>query len=351
MPGFARARQVVDRFIEDRVAPCAVVEVGTAEDVACVIARGRLTFEPGSSAATDATVFDLASLTKVLSTGTVAMRLVGAGRLDLRTRLADLLPTWLGADRAAATVTDLLAHSSGLPSHRPYHERLSGRAAFEAAIGAEPLEFAPGGGSLYSDLGYILLGFALEDAGGAPLDVQTRQAFEAIEGEVDVRFGLPAEWRPRTAPTSNDPTRSGLVDDRNAEALGGVAGHAGLFGTAAGVGAIARAVLGCRSSSGRSSRLAPPDLVRRFTSQLSASSSRALGWDTMLPTSSCGVRMSAQAFGHTGFTGTSLWIDPGPGLYVVLLTNRVYPSPGTAEGITAFRRALHDAVMLDWAGR
>jgi CubicO group peptidase (beta-lactamase class C family) len=107
-------------------------------------------------------------------------------------------------------------------------------------------------------------------------------------------------------------------------------------------------VLGARLSAGAGHPLASPGTVRRFTSRVGSASSRALGWDTMLPTSSCGTQMSPEAFGHTGFTGTSLWIEPRAGIYVALLTNRVYPAPGTSDGITAFRRAVHDAVMTDW---
>jgi serine-type D-Ala-D-Ala carboxypeptidase len=349
MPGFPRARQVIDRFVEDRVAPCAVVEVGTADGPTWNAEAGRLTYASESPRVTADTVFDLASLTKVLATATVAMRLVDAGRLRLEAPVADLVSLWRGTDREKATVADLLAHSAGLPGHRPYHETLSGRAQFERAICVEPLDYPPGTASLYSDLGFILLGFVLEDAGGAPLDVQAAGCYSQIAPLAEVRFGVHESWAARLAPTSGDPDRRGHVDDRNAGALAGVAGHAGLFGTARGVGAIARAVLLARSATTVPTRAWSPATVRRFTSRAGTCSSRALGWDTMLATSSCGERMSAQAFGHTGFTGTSLWIDPVAGLYVVLLTNRVYPAPGAPEGIAAFRRALHDAVMADWS--
>jgi serine-type D-Ala-D-Ala carboxypeptidase len=348
MPVFPRAERVVDWFIEGRVAPCAVVEVGGAAGPWWRAARGRVSYDPDAAAATTETVYDLASLTKVLATATVAMRLVEAGRLDVDSRVADLLPEWQGTERAPVTVEGLLAHSSGLPAHRPYYETRTGRVAFAEAICAEPLVYPPGTASLYSDLGFILLGFILEDAGGASLASQTEAAFARVGPGVDVQFGLPAAWFGRTAPTGDNPQRRGAVHDLNANALGGAAGHSGLFGTAGGVGAVARAVLAARVGPDASDGLVSRDVAARFTSRAGANSSRALAWDTMLPTSSCGTRMSARAFGHTGFTGTSLWIDPEAGIYVVLLTNRVYPSPGSAEGITAFRRALHDAVMEDW---
>jgi CubicO group peptidase (beta-lactamase class C family) len=166
----------------------------------------------------------------------------------------------------------------------------------------------------------------------------------------DLQFNPPAAWTRRTAPARYSDVRQrvllGEVDDDNAWALGGAAGHAGLFGTADAVGECARHVLqvlgGRIGAFGR-------DLLQAFIARRTdvPGSSRALGWDTMLPSSSCGTRMSATAFGHTGFTGTSLWIDPGRDVYVVLLTNRVHPQPGDAAAITQVRRDVHDAVMSE----
>jgi CubicO group peptidase (beta-lactamase class C family) len=159
----------------------------------------------------------------------------------------------------------------------------------------------------------------------------------------------PPTWQLQIAPTEVDSWRNrllvGEVHDENAFALGGVAGHSGLFGTAAGVGAFSRVLLGARL--GRQGPLARCETVAEFTTrQPEPATSRALGWDTMLPTSSCGTRMSPNAFGHTGFTGTSLWIDPRRGVYVVLLTNRVHPSR-EGDAITRVRSAFHDAVLAD----
>ena len=187
----------------------------------------------------------------------------------------------------------------------------------------------------------MLLGFIVEDAGGAPLDAQTADVLE----DAAVTFHPPDAWRSRTAPTELDPWRgrllAGEVHDENAWALGGVAGHAGLFGTAPGVGAFARLVL---STFARATRLGTPETLARFVTRSTVpGSSRALGWDTMLPTSSCGTRMSPRAIGHTGFTGTSLWIDPAAGRYVVFLTNRVHPS---REGppFSQVRARIHDEI-------
>src|SRR6185436_9679074 len=217
--------------------------------------------------------------------------------------------------------------------------------AFEAGICATPLEYVPRSQSIYSDLGFILLGIVL--GRGVPL----QQRFDAMWTQMatgeELQFLPPAAWRTRTAPTGQDRWRHrvlvGEVHDDNAAALGGVAGHAGLFGTAPAVGAYARHLF--QILDGRTGVVAEASL-RRFVARREGvpDSSRALGWDTMLPTSSCGTRMSSTAFDHTGFTGTSLWLDPSTGVYVVFLTNRVHPTPDN-DAIQRVRPALHDAVM------
>jgi CubicO group peptidase (beta-lactamase class C family) len=201
--------------------------------------------------------------------------------------------------------------------------------------------------SVYSDLGFMLLGIVLGRG------VALQQRFDAMWTQMatgeELQFLPPERWRARTAPTERDPWRQrvlvGEVHDENAAALGGVAGHAGLFGTAPAVGAFARHLF--QVLDGRTGVFAEPSL-RRFVTRRAGipGSSRALGWDTMLPTSSCGSRMSTTAFGHTGFTGTSLWLDPATGVYVVLLTNRVHPTRENSA-IQRVRPALHDAVMSD----
>lgn len=345
MASFPAARLVLERARSEHVFPSAVVEVGTAYAPLWREAIGTLTYE-ASPAATDATVFDLASLTKVLATTPLVMRQVERGTLGLDDRVAPHVDGWYGADREAVTIRDLLAHCSGLPSHPPLYRDHRGREAIEAAIAAIPLEYAPGTRSLYSDLDFILLGFILERT--APLHDQLATMQLQMGAAHELQFQPPAAWRTRTAPTRRSADRGrllvGEVDDENAWALGGTAGHAGLFGTASAVGDCARHTLQVlEGRTGVYSRR----LLETFISRRNdvPGSSRALGWDTMLPTSSCGTRMSPRAFGHTGFTGTSLWIDPDRGVYVVLLTNRVYPEERDPAGIQQVRRDLHDAVF------
>jgi len=312
-------------------------------------ARGRLAFDPQSPAVTRETIFDLASLTKVLATTPIAADLVARGMLDLEMPLRDALPEWNSPDREAVTIRDLLEHCSGLPAYREYFKRLRGRSAYVAAIAAEPLEYPPRAKSVYSDLGFIVLGVALERRGGASLDRQFARWRDAARIAQPLDYCPPAEWVARTAMTEHDPWRGrvlqGEVHDENAAALGGVAAHAGLFGTAAAVGEAARWWLHRLRGEDDPGTGITAALARRFVQRSTVpGSSRALGWDTMLPTSSCGSRMSSRAIGHTGFTGTSLWIDPARELYFVLLTNRVHPTRRN-EAINEVRRRFHDAAI------
>ena len=357
---FAAAATMLREAVEAHVFPAASVEVGNRAGVRWSSAAGAHTFDPYATFATPETIFDLASLTKVVSTATLVMRAVDDQRLRLDDRVAAWLADWRGSDREMVTVRDLLAHSSGLPAYLPFFRDHSGRQEFEHAICTLPLEYPPQTQSVYSDLGFILLGFILEDAaspatGAARLPgtfdpaASLHEQFQRVASFVTTEplaFNPPRAWRPQTAPTEVDRWRgrllTGEVHDENAWALGGAAGHAGLFGTAGAVGAFARAVL---RNLEREHILAAPDTLRLFVQRAGVpSSSRALAWDTMLPSSSCGAKLSQSAIGHTGFTGTSLWIDWERDLYVVLLTNRVHPTREN-EAIRAFRPRFHDALV------
>lgn len=345
----APAGRILDDALAAGAFPAAVAEVGRASGVVWTYAGGRLSRDPDAPPAAVDTVFDLASLTKVIATTTVVMQLVGEGRLGLEDRVGRWLPEWRGSDRDHVTVEDLLAHCSGLSAHLPLYRECEGRREFEPAICSLPLEYEPRCRAVYSDLGFILLGFIAADAAGEPLDRRV-EALGTTIGTGDLAFRPPSEWRGRTAPTGVDRWRGrlllGEVHDRNAWALGGVAGHAGLFGTAAAVGAFARAMLRTLRwpEAGGAPVLADPSLARRFARRTAIpGSSRALGWDTMLPTSSCGTKLHRRAIGHTGYTGTSLWIDPVADLYVVLLTNRVHPTDEN-QSILGVRPRFHDAI-------
>ena len=352
-------RRVIERAIAGRVFPAASIEVGSADEVLWNEAFGSVTYEPHAPSTTPDTPFDLASLTKVVATSTIAMRLVDRGVVQLDSPVRAWVTGWQTPDRQAMTIRDLLEHRAGLPAWAPLFETCTGRTEFVTALDRCTLEYEPRTTSLYSDLDFILLGCVLEAAGGATLDRQLTGILDGAFGlshAMDLTYRPPADRLERIAPTRVASGRSrrlvGEVDDDNAWALGGVAGHAGLFGTAGALGQFARAAMrSLRGDEDTGRQLARQDTMRTFVTPSSiAGSSRALAWDTMRPTSSCGGRMSPEAFGHTGFTGTSLWIDPRLGIYVVLLTNRVHPQAGAAGPIQSVRRAVHDAI-IDSLGR
>jgi CubicO group peptidase (beta-lactamase class C family) len=259
------------------------------------------------------------------------------------------MEAWKDGPFADVRVRDLLEHASGLPAWLPLFK------AFDAAnlpstaaddmlcmVGALDPEYTTRARHSYSDLGFIVLGHVAQALGGDPPATAFESWRERAELPATLRYGPVSDGA--VAPTEFDPWRgrvlTGEVHDENAFALGQCAPHAGLFGTAADVGAFARLVLRTFSEK---TPLGDPEVMRVFATRSRVpESSRALGWDTMLPTSSCGALMSPGAIGHTGFTGTSLWIDPTRDRYFVLLTNRVHPTREN-NGIRAVRRAFHDA--------
>ena len=359
MSSFEAADAVIQDAIAARAFPAATVEVGMRGAVAWRKAFGRLSYDDDAAETTLETIFDLASLTKVMATATLAMRAMDEGLLRLEDPVADWIREWRGADREQVTIRDLLEHTSGLTSYLPLFRDYTGRAEFQDAISSLPLEYPPRSRAVYSDLGFMLLAFVIEDARSRASANRTPGAFDQAAAfanqfrrigllvtDQPLTFSPPREWRHRTAPTEHDPWRGrtlrGEVHDENAWALGSAAGHAGLFGTASAVGAFARAVLHTLHDE---PILARTETMRTFVARSSVpGSSRALAWDTMRPTSSCGTLMSQSSIGHTGFTGTSLWIDWERDLYVVLLTNRVHPTREN-DAIRLIRPRFHDAVI------
>jgi len=343
---FAAAADLIQRAHEDGAFPAAVVEVGDSDGVMWRQPFGRLDTDPSSPATEAGTIFDLASLTKVIATTSIAMQLVEQRKINLADDVKRWIPEWRGRDREGVTLRSLLTHSSGLTAWLPFYRDYKGRQEFQHAICSLPLEYRPDTQSIYSDLGFILLGFVLEDAAQSPFETLAGEFLRPVTAS-PMLFKPPTSLRPFIAPTEFDPWRGrrlvGEVHDENAWALGGVAGHAGLFGTAEAVGDFGRAILHAVAKG--DDRIAARGTIREFVTRVAeVPGSRALGWDTMLPTSSCGTKISPTAFGHTGFTGTSLWIDPARQLYVVFLTNRVSPTRDNNK-IQKVRPALHDAVI------
>lgn len=340
---FDSARSVLLNGLNDQAFPAATVSAGRSNGASWEEAFGHLTYDAGAARCTDATIFDLASLTKVIATASIAMRLVERNQLSLTASVRDLLPDFDRPHWRTVLVRHLLDHSSGLPAHLRLWLTARGADDYRRAVMSLPLERAPGEASVYSDPGFMLLGWVLDSVGGSGLD---RQFTDLLGTDIaPLLFRPDAVLRDRIAPTEADPWRGrlicGEVHDENAAVLGGVAAHAGLFGTAQAVGAFARLVLQTFTSP---SRLGSPSTMRLFATRTGVpASSRALGWDTALPTSSSGTRMRPTAIGHTGFTGTSLWIDWERDCYAVLLTNRVHPQR-TNEKLLPLRAQFHDAL-------
>jgi CubicO group peptidase (beta-lactamase class C family) len=343
---------VIDRVLTRGVTaggfPGAAVIVGRRGRAAVAKGVGTLDWRAEARVDVDETVYDLASLTKVVATTTALMVLFDEGKVALDAPVSRYLPEYTGGLRDQVTVQHLLTHRAGLPAGLELWKRVTTPAEARAAVLAAPIRCAPGRCYEYSDLGADLLGFIIEAASGEPLDqFVTRRVFTPL-GMAHTRFGVPDGWRARTAPTEVAPPRGyplrGEVHDENAFMLGGVAGHAGLFGTAADLAVFAQMLL----DGGRlgAVRIVADSTVAMFTRRTAGR--RALGWDTCDGLAGCGTQMSPRAFGHTGFTGTSLWIDPERDLFVVLLTNRVHAARvrRPSRVIADVRNDVADAAVL-----
>jgi CubicO group peptidase (beta-lactamase class C family) len=346
--GFEEANRLLETYRERHAFPGGVLAVGNRGALVHLHPFGRLSYDADAPPVTARTLYDLASLTKVVATTTVAMILVDEGKLDLDRPVQAYLPRFQGPGKESVTVRHLLTHSSGLDATAPLFREIQGRAAYVERIQAMDLLYPAGSRSLYSDLGVILLGEVIEKAAGQPFEKLVRERVIEPLGMHDTMFRPPADLRPRTAPTEIDPWRGrliqGEVHDENAFALGGVAPHAGLFGTASDLARFARMLLNGGVLEGH--RIVSRETIELFTRRAGIpGSDRALGWDTRSAEgSSAGTLFSPRSFGHTGFTGTSIWIDPERELFVILLTNRVHP---TRENnlIREVRPAVADAVV------
>jgi serine-type D-Ala-D-Ala carboxypeptidase len=318
-------------------------------------AAGRPTQDPASPPATLDTIFDLASLTKPLATALALMLLVSREKLAITTTLGEIFTaSWLPPDKSPLTLAALLVHRAGLPAWRPFYQDIlalpeAERASMLARLAAaEPLEYEPGTATLYSDLGFMLLQAVVEEVSGRDLDDFCRR--EIYEPLGLYTLGFVPKRRPEAQNCVFAATEEGLIPDRailgevhdeNAWAAGGVAGHAGLFGTAPEVFALAAWLF--RAFQGQSGDLEiNPEIVRLFLTP-AAPGCRTPGFDVPTPgISSAGRYFSPASVGHTGFTGTSLWLDLELGQMVVLLTNRVHMGRNN-DKIKAFRPRFHEA--------
>jgi len=322
--------------------PGAAVIVGRHGAIVWERGYGTLDWRPGDAVDAERTLYDVASLTKVVATTAAAMVLVDHGKLNLDERVSHYLPSFNGGGKGDVTIRQLLTHRSGLPSGRDLPHRDGPEAARKVVLSTS-LERAPGSVTEYSDLGPDVLGFVIERITGEPLDQFVRRTVYAPLGMRSTMFRPPTALRSRVAPTTNLESR-GEVHDPNARALGGVAGHAGLFSTASDLAVFAQAMLD--SGTARGSRIFSDSVAREFTRP--GPGWRGLGWQTCPGDGSCGQYFSSRAFGHTGFTGTSMWVDPERDLFVIVLTNWAF---GRASGGVAPVAILHDvrADVVDFA--
>jgi serine-type D-Ala-D-Ala carboxypeptidase len=328
--------QAVKEANEDRAFPGATFGVLAGGEVLALDGVGRLTYDPASTPVTVSTVYDLASVTKVIATTSMAMLLYQRGQLALDEPLPAILS-------GPVTPRLLLAHASGLPGYERLFERYQDREDLLNACCHLPLTHPPGTHSEYSDPGFILLGEALAAIAGETVDVFcAREVFHPLK-MTSTCFCPPADWRSLIPPTEQDLSfrhriLQGEVQDENCFVLGGVAGHAGLFSNALDPLLYAQALFDNQPFTSAT--------VQLFTTraELPAGSSRALGWDTPSAPSSSGTWFSQHSAGHLGYAGTSLWIDFERQVAVVLLTNRTWPDR-QSQAIRSVRPAFHNAVM------
>jgi serine-type D-Ala-D-Ala carboxypeptidase len=278
----------------------------------------------------------------------MAMILYERGLLDIESPVAAIVPEFIvdgDSNHQDVTIRMLLAHSAGLPAYEKLFLRCKTREELLTAAFTTQLTAEPGARAEYSDIGFIILGTALERIADEPLDRFCQREVFGPLGMARSMFNPPATWRASIPPTADDRSFrhriiQGEVNDENASVLGGVAGHAGLFSSAGDVAIFANAMLAGNNP------IVRPDTVALFTlrESMPIGTSRALGWDTPSSPSQSGKYFSAASFGHLGYTGTSLWIDPERKLSISLLTNRTWPDCAS-QTIKEIRPAFHDAVI------
>ncbi len=346
---FHRAFELLTHGIEQHAFPGASIAVTHQGALVALKGLGRFTYDPTSPLVSSQTIYDLASVTKVVATTALCMVLYERGLLHLDQKLIEILPEFAGSGddprRQSVTLRMVLAHSSGLPAYVKLFERTSSPDELIAEALRTSLTADPGTRAEYSDIGFILLGKVIEKLSGQSFEQLCRQQIFSSLGLEHMTFTPPADWKPKIPPTVDDRSFrhkivQGEVHDENAWTMGGVAGHAGCFSTARDVARFSDCMLRGGTP------LIHAETIQLFTQRQSvpAGTSRALGWDTPSQPSQSGRYFSPRSFGHLGYTGTSLWIDPERQLSVTLLTNRTWPDCGS-QLIRQIRPAFHDAIV------
>ena len=361
---FERAFEVLRDAVAQRAFPGAAFSVVWRDEIVALSNVGGFTYEPDSPPVKPETIYDLASVTKIVATTPMAMLLYERGQLEIEAPVASIVPEFLGGSRnpsnhsshrddprrANVTIRMLLAHSSGLPAYVRLFESCHTREELLRAAFATPLEADPGARAEYSDIGFIVLGELLSRIAGEGLETFCRREVFGPLGMSNTGFRPPGDLKSLIPPTVDDRTFrhrviQGEVHDENAWVMGGMAGHAGVFGNCEDLARFAQ----CMLAAGRipvSRELLRDETIKVFTQRQSspAGTSRALGWDTPSSPSQSGKYFSSHSFGHLGYTGTSLWIDPEGQLAVTILANRTWPDR-SSQAIKQVRPQFHDAVV------
>lgn len=339
---------ILGRAHSDSAFPGAYAVVGTRDRILAEASVGRLDWGP--SATPDAhSLWDVASLTKVMGMTSAVMQLVEQGKVDLDAPLQRYIPEWTGPNKERVTIRHLITHTSGLPAFKAYDQQTHDSDSLAKLMFATPLDTLPGARMVYSDIGAYMLGRLVERVSGETLDRYVVAHVFAPLRMTETRYRPDPALRPRIAPTEIDSLRGGkvwgAVHDERAYYLGGVSAHAGIFSSGHDLARFARMYLNGGSLDG--ARIFAPATIQQFTTRQVAD--RALGWQKPDGNNSAGHFMSERAFGHTGFTGTSIWIDPARDVFVILLSNRVNPTRANTR-IGRVRVALADAVMSTVTG-
>ena len=341
-----RLDSIVTAAIADRASPGVAIAVGRHGRLVLERGWGKQDWAPNAPVATDSSIYDMASLTKVVATTTAAMLMEEDGKLDIERTVVSYLPEFNDPEKAPITVRMLLLHTSGMKQFQFLYREIKGREQYLQRINAKPLIHKPGEMFDYTDWNMIVLQQVVERISGRTLDALLAERVYGPLGMRDTQFNPPESLKPRIAPTEVQAFRGGqvwgVVHDENAWAMGGVSGHAGLFSSARDLAVFEQMLLNGGSYNGV--RVLRPETVSRWTARQRKDAARGLGWENPSPRSSAGQYFSPRSFGHTGFTGTSIWADPEKGLFVVLLTNRVDPTRDNPR-VGPLRRAVADAVQ------
>jgi CubicO group peptidase (beta-lactamase class C family) len=345
---FTRVDEIIQSAIKDSAFPGAVVLVSKEGEVIYEKAFGHFTYDDTSETVNINTIYDIASLTKVIATATAVMICYDKNLFSLDDPVSKYIPEFAQNGKENVTIKNLLLHNSGLPAFKRFYKDYSSVDEVINDIYNTPLSYETGSKTVYSDLGSITLAKIIEQVTGKSFDVFcSEEIFNPLQMNSTV-FNPPDSLKYKISPTEYDNYWRnklvwGEVHDETARLLNGVAGHAGLFSTAQNISNLLQLLLNNGNFNGR--QIIKPETIKLFTSRYSDKSTRALGWDTKsAQKSSAGNLFDITSFGHLGFTGTSVWVDPTRDLFVVFLTNRVYPTRENKK-MYKVRPALHDAVI------